>query len=187
MALGLAFLWHEIRSKCSEPGVPARRHTVISNMMAGALVLLVLLSFATSPMEAQAALIEPSRSLDAGQAQTGLLTVTSEPPRLPVTVDGESIGQTPIWRRSLESGEHKIRIGDVESPVVIRPNARTFLSLFKGELLDLTRQMDAPKVAMPRAEPPAQANPPRRRAEPSPDGGDFQRWERFLMRTSPTF
>jgi hypothetical protein len=157
---------------------------MIPNMMAGALVLL---SFAASPMEAQGALIEPSRDLDAAQAQTGLLTVTSEPPGLPVTLDGESVGETPIWRRSLERGEHKIRIGDVEGAVVIRPNARTFLSLFKGELLDLTRQMDAPKVAMPRAEPPVQPNPPRRSAEPSPDGGDLQRWERFLMRTSPTF
>ncbi len=133
---------------------------------------------------AQRELIEPTRT--PGREAPAQLTVTSEPPRLTVEVDGEPAGATPLRNYRVGAGQHRLRVGEVEADILLRPGKHTLLSVFKGEIIDLSRRLEERPVPPPSTAP-IRPPSPTRTPPPAPEvEGDTAGWERFLTGTSPT-
>lgn len=134
---------------------------------------------------AQRELIEPTRT--PSTEAPAQLTVTSEPPRLTVEVDGQPVGATPLRNHRVAAGKHKLRVGEAEADILLRPGKQVLISVFKGEIIDLSRRLEErPPPAPPTADVPA---PPTPAPPPAPEaaGDETAGWERFLTGTSPTF
>jgi hypothetical protein len=134
---------------------------------------------------AQRELIEPTRTPN--EEAPAQLTVTSEPPRLAVELDGEPAGATPLRNHRVAAGKHKLRVGEAEADILLRPGKQALISVFKGEIIDLSRRLEErPPPAPPTADVPAPPTPAPPRA-PEAAGDETAGWERFLTGTSPTF
>jgi hypothetical protein len=103
---------------------------------AGFLLLLVAeLSLASD-------LIEPSRTLKSEDNRVGILTISSEPPRLDVKMDGTAIGQTPIVLQEVEPGIHVIQVQDAETQIFVGPGKSIQLSWFKGAFIEIPAEVN---------------------------------------------
>ena len=87
------------------------------------------------PLAAFSELIAPTRTLDGAQTLTGLLSVFSEPPDLPVLLDGVDIGKTPVILKEVASGTHTLRVKGTEKEITIPPGKSLQLSFFKDVLI----------------------------------------------------
>jgi len=131
-------------------------------------------------------LIEPTRT--PGKEPPAQLSVTSEPPRLTVELDGEPVGSTPLRNYRVAPGKHRLRVGEAAAEISLRPGKRALLSVFKGEIIDLSRRLEErPAPAPPSGAVPAPSPAPRPSPAPEAAGDDIAGWERFLTGTSPTF
>ena len=79
-----------------------------------------------------AELIAPTHTLEGKNAQSGRLSVFSEPPELEVTLDGTDIGKTPVISKEVGPGTHVIRVKDSEINIIVKPGQPLQYSWFKG-------------------------------------------------------
>ncbi len=101
-------------------------------------------------------LIPPTRTLQTDETERqakGKITVASEPPGLPVFLDGIEIGRTPVWSKPIEPGSHKLRIADSETDIFATPETLLRVSLFEGsfivEEVDSEKETDAERKPLP--------------------------------------
>lgn len=83
-----------------------------------------------------AELIEPSRTLD-GRSETGSVSVYSEPPELPVLVNGTRMGATPVFELRLPAGRHRLRVKDAEIEATVAPGMPLRLRYIDGRIVKL--------------------------------------------------
>ena len=107
-------------------------------------------------------LIEPTRTLDSSGKPEGKLVVFSEPPGLPVSLDGRSIGKTPTSIEEVNPGVHNLRVESKETEITIEPGKTMAISLFKGYFVRIPEPEETPAL------PPETAVTPPAKAEPSP-------------------
>ena len=88
-------------------------------------------------MPASGELIQPTRTLEDGEIQTGHLSVFSEPPNMDVYLDGEKIGVTPIFSHVVSSGRHLLKVGKVEKELDILSGKLQQFSVYKGRLIQI--------------------------------------------------
>ena len=86
--------------------------------------------------------IEPTRTLQGGANQPGLLSVYSEPPTIDLWVDGKKMGKTPVTSIQLPPGEHILRLGDSEQKISITSGRSSTYSWFKGALIEVADPSD---------------------------------------------
>ncbi len=86
--------------------------------------------------------IEPTRTLQGGANQPGLLSVYSEPPAIDLWVDGKKMGKTPVTSIQLQPGEHLLRLGDSEQKISITSGRSSTYSWFKGALIEVADPSD---------------------------------------------
>jgi hypothetical protein len=98
------------------------------------LVAVFVFLFVNIPLS-PAELIEPTQTLKGEQETTGKLTVLSEPPGLKITLDGDSIGKTPVFMVEIDSGIHTLRVKDSETDILVEPGKTVKISLFKNEFI----------------------------------------------------
>jgi hypothetical protein len=104
-------------------------------LKAGFLLLLINnLSFASD-------LIEPTRTLSGMGHNVGKLSVSSEPPRLDVKMDGTVIGETPVELQAVEPGIHVIRVKASEIEIYVKPGKSVKLSWFKGAFIEIPAEV----------------------------------------------
>lgn len=82
-------------------------------------------------------LIEPTRTLDDTGKAEGKLAVFSEPPALPVSLDGVSLGKTPTSLHGVKAGIHQLRVAMSETAIIIEPGQTMIVSLYKGSFIKL--------------------------------------------------
>jgi hypothetical protein len=100
-------------------------------LIAGFLLLLINnLAFASD-------LIEPTRTLNGMDHNEGKLSVSSEPPRLEVRMDGALIGETPVELKAVEPGVHVIQVKTSEIEIYVKPGKSVKLSWFKGAFIEI--------------------------------------------------
>ncbi len=115
-------------------------------------------------------LIEPTRTLEGGEKQTGRISIFSEPPEMAVFVDGKKVGVTPLINYSLDGGTHVVSIEQDKTEVYVTADKPIRLAYFKGQFIEVpekpaTAGPPAPAVIeTPKAPPPPPAarpeNPP---------------------------
>jgi hypothetical protein len=131
-------------------------------------------------------LIEPTRTLQEAGKTWGGLTIFSEPPQLEVYLDGEKVGQTPLWLRKVETGLHTIKIGLSETRVRIEQDKRLKVGLLKDSfVISSEPAKETPKVSQP-SEQPAIA-PPQAQAGEDERTEDLTLWEKFINGTLKHF
>ena len=86
-------------------------------------------------------LIEPTRTLSSTGKSVGKLTVSSEPLRLDVKMDGTVIGETPVVLQEVEPGIHVIRVKDSETEIFVEPGKSIQLSWFKGAFIQIPEEV----------------------------------------------
>jgi len=86
-------------------------------------------------------LIEPTRTLSSPGQNVGKLTISSEPPRLDVKMDGTAIGETPVVLQEVEPGFYVIQVQDSEFEIYIKPGKSTILSWFKGAFIEIPAEV----------------------------------------------
>jgi len=131
-------------------------------------------------------IIEPTRTLHEPGKTWGGLTIFSEPPQLDVSLDGEKVGETPLWLREVKTGPHTIKIAHAETVVHVEKDQRLKVGLFKGSFV----VSPEPKKEQPKFEtkPDRQAATPH--MEPSEEeekGRDLTLWEKFVNGTLKHF
>jgi hypothetical protein len=89
------------------------------------------------PLTVFSELIAPTRTLDGSQTLTGRLSVFSEPPDLPVLLDGVDIGKTPVILKEVTSGVHILRVKETEKEITVLPGKSLQLSFFKDILIEI--------------------------------------------------
>jgi hypothetical protein len=99
-----------------------------------------------------AKLIEPTRALEGENQQPGTLSIFSEPPGLGVTLDGKSIGKTPLTIDSMSQGTHILRVENKETKITIDPGEARRVSFFKDALVELPVEEKATREAPTAAE-----------------------------------
>lgn len=114
-------------------------------------------------------LIEPTRTLNASGKPEGKLVVFSEPPGLPVTLDGLSLGKTPTSINEVKSGIHHLRVETSETDITIEPSQTMQISLYKGSFIKI------PEPEKEFALPPATDVPSTAGSKPSPARSEEQR------------
>jgi len=104
-------------------------------------------------------LIEPTRTLSSTGKSVGKLTVSSEPPRLEVKMDGTAIGETPVVLQEVEPGIHVIHVKDSEIEIYVKPGKSSKVSWFKGAFIEIPievkeghKQQSGKKTELPRKE-----------------------------------
>ena len=80
-------------------------------------------------------LIKPTRALDSTGEKLGKLTVFSEPPGLEVTLEGTIIGKTPIFLDEVKPGNHRLRVKNSETDIIIEPGKTLQISLYKDKFI----------------------------------------------------
>jgi hypothetical protein len=101
-------------------------------------------------------LIEPSRTLDRPENQAGHITVYSEPPEMPVVVDGNKVGVTPLINFDIEPGTHVLTIDNNKIEIYVNAEKPIRLAYFKGKFIELR---DKPTESSP---PPFPESDPRK-------------------------
>jgi hypothetical protein len=110
-------------------------HILKNFSIAGLLLLFVSsLTFASS-------LIEPTRTTRSTGKSKGKLTISSEPPRLDVKMDGTVIGETPVVLMEVEPGIHVIQVVDSETEIFVEPGKSLQLSWFKGAFIQYPEEV----------------------------------------------
>jgi hypothetical protein len=127
----------------------------------------VLVLGATLGVDLQAELIEPTRTLERPREAAGMLTVTSEPPGLEAVVDGQIIGQTPVFAVRFPAGIHVLRIQNAEADIYIAPGKTTAVSWFKGSFIKIPETAKLPTESAKEPQPPL--------SKPKPDEGQGDR------------
>ena len=136
------------------------------------LVLTLSVCFAGDP-------IEPTRTLQEAGKTWGGLTIFSEPPQLDVYLDGEKVGQTPLWLRKVETGLHTIKIGHAQTSVRIETDKRLKVGLLNGSfVISSEPAKETPRVSQP-SEQQAVA-PPQSQAGEDERTEDLTLWEKFV-------
>jgi len=131
-------------------------------------------------------LIEPTRTLQEAEKTWGGLTIFSEPPQLEIYLDGEKVGQTPLWLRKVERGLHSIKIGHAQTSVRIEKDKRLKVGLFKGSfVISSEPAKETPKASQP-SEQQAVA-PPQSQAGEDERTEDLTLWEKFVNGTLKHF
>ena len=109
-------------------------------------------------------LIEPTRTLSSTGKSVGKLTVSSEPPRLDVKMDGTVIGETPVVLQEVGLGIHVIQVQDSEIEIYVKSGKSIKLSWFKGAFIEIPvevkeghKQQSGEKKEVPRKEKSAQS------------------------------
>jgi hypothetical protein len=80
-------------------------------------------------------LIEPTRQLKDSAQNSGKLSVFSEPPKLDVYLNSTLMGKTPARLENLKPGVYKLRIGNAETEVYVKPEQAQQISFFKGKFI----------------------------------------------------
>lgn len=120
----------------------------------------VLLPAGYAPSAAE--LLAPTRTLEKASIPEGKLMVFSEPPGLPVTLDGQSLGKTPAHLDAVTAGTHSLRVESRTTEISIAPGKTLGISLFKGDFVRL------PEVEEPPAQPPTPTVAVTPSAKPTP-------------------
>jgi len=107
-------------------------------------------------------LIEPTQSLGGAVEQEGRLVVFSEPPGLPATLDGSSLGATPTAIIEVKAGVHHLEVASSKTDVKIDPGQTMQISLYKGSFIRI------PVPEQPAVQPPEQRAVPATKAGPAP-------------------
>jgi hypothetical protein len=79
--------------------------------------------------------IAPTRTLKGEKEQMGKLAVFSEPPGLDVTLNGDSIGKTPVSFDGAKPGTHRLRVKNSETDITIEPGKTLQISLFNDKFI----------------------------------------------------
>ena len=95
----------------------------------------VIVFLMMQPLTVFSELIAPTRTLDGSQTLTGRLSVFSEPPDLPVLLDGVDIGKTPVILKEVPAGTHTLRVKGTEKEITVPPGKSLQLSFFKDVLI----------------------------------------------------
>jgi len=90
-------------------------------------------------------LVQPTRTLDGGENQTGQLSVFSEPPKMDVYLDGEKIGVTPVFSHVVSSGRHLLQVGEAEKKLNILSGKSQQFSIYKGRLIQIPEKPKQPQ------------------------------------------
>ena len=102
-------------------------------------------------------LIEPTRTLKGENVKTGQLFVFSEPPGLVVTLNGKTLGNTPVLLESVEQGTHELQVAGKETIIDIAPGETRRLSFFNGKFIEIpTEETAAPEPPQAMEQQPAQ-------------------------------
>jgi hypothetical protein len=123
--------------------------------------------------------IEPTRTLQGGANQPGLLSVYSEPPTIDLWVDGKKMGKTPVTSIQLPPGEHLLRLGDSEQKISITSGKPSTYSWFKGaliEVVDPTNKPSEPTKLDSTVEKRGQPKPPESASRRAPTPSDPFYW-----------
>jgi hypothetical protein len=108
-------------------------------------------------------LIKPTRTLDSAGEKPGKLSVFSEPPGLEVTLEGEIIGNTPVFIDEVSPGSHRLRIKNSETDITIKPGKTLQISLYKDKFILLPATDKKPPEQSQTAE-----TPPTKSTHPPP-------------------
>ena len=131
-------------------------------------------------------LIPPTRTLEGRVELPGTLTVVSEPPDLEVSLDGSSIGRTPIWLKELKPGPHTVRIGQEKTEVHVQPGKKMALSFFKDSFIDITKEEAVVEAPVPEVKRPGEKEEAARPLRPE-EREDIIRFEQFINRNFDFF
>jgi hypothetical protein len=115
-------------------------------------------------------LIAPTRTLDSSGKPEGKLMVFSEPPGLPVSLDGQSLGKTPTSIEKVDTGTHSLQVETKATEITIETGQTLAISLFKGKFVKI-HEPEEPTVLPPEKQvtPPAESRPsPAASGEPRP-------------------
>ena len=154
----------------------------ISLLTVLALVLGLTFTFAAEE------LIPPTRTLEGRVELPGSLTVVSEPPGLEVSLDGSSIGRTPVWLKEVKPGPHTVRIGREKTEVHVQPGKKMALSFFKDSFIfiDITKEEVVVEAPVPEAKKPREKEGAVRPPRPE-EREDIIRFEQFINRNFDFF
>ena len=152
----------------------------ISLLTVLALVLGLTFTFAAEE------LIPPTRTLEGRVELPGSLTVVSEPPDLEVSLDGSSIGRTPVWFKEVKPGPHTVRIGQEKTEVHVQPGKKMALSFFKDSFIDITKEEAVVEAPVPEVEKPREKERAVRPPRPE-EREDIIRFEQFINRNFDFF
>ncbi len=120
----------------------------------------------TSTTVWSAGLIAPTRSLSGSIDEKATLNVSSEPPGLDVTLDGTSIGKTPVIEKEIEPGSHMLRIRDSETEIFATKGKPIHLSWFKGAFIEIPLKKEdqqQPQAEVVREKPKPKPEAPQKR------------------------
>jgi len=131
-------------------------------------------------------LIPPTRTLEGRVELPGSLTVVSEPPGLEVSLDGSSIGRTPVWLKEVKPGPHTVRIGQEKTEVHVQPGKKMALSFFKDSFIDITKEEGVVEAPVPEVEKPREKEGAVRPPRPE-EREDIIRFEQFINRNFDFF
>ena len=157
-------------------------------------VVTVLVSLLAFSSLSATELIEPTQTLGGKPKQTtGRLTVLSEPPGLKISLDGDSLGETPAFMVEVQEGVHTLRVKDSQTDIYVQPGKTVKISLHKNEFIlipvkekpveeqsvtEVSTGTRATSAARPRDPIRQQVDRDRRRSQ--------QRWQQFIDGTKPT-
>ena len=156
----------------------------------GAVVSLVpFILFSSASSE----LIEPTRNLGEKAEQISRLTVLSEPPGLKITLDGEGLGETPLFLMQVKPGFHNLKVKNTETEIYLEPGKILKISLFRDEFVQIPVEAKPPekkpepqpqeKAAAPKAAKPSTAEIRKKKNTEQAQ----KRWQRFLDGSKPFF
>ena len=131
-------------------------------------------------------LIPPTRTLEGHVELPGKLTVVSEPPDLEVSLDGSSIGRTPVWLKEVKPGPHTVRIGREKTEVHVQPGKKMALSFFKDSFIDITKEEAVVEAPVPEVKKPREREGAARPPRPE-EREDIIRFEQFINRNFDFF
>ena len=80
-------------------------------------------------------LIKPTRTLDSAGEKPGKLSVFSEPPGLEVALEGEIIGNTPVFIDEMKPGSRRLRVKNSETDITVEPGKTLQISLYKDKFV----------------------------------------------------
>jgi hypothetical protein len=100
-------------------------------------------------------LLEPTRTLRSASEAPGQLSVFSEPPELPVRMDGREIGVTPIVGFKVEAGVHELTVTGVTKEIYILPGQSLKLSLHKNTFIEIPETSETVSKTAERQKAPA--------------------------------
>ena len=136
------------------------------------LCMVVFNCLAFVPTNIQAGMIEPSRTLGNAAEPHGRLTVLSEPSGLEVILDGNSMGQTPIFLIEVQPGPHPLTINNLKTTILVEAGKTLQISLYKGKFIEIPVAATKPAATIktPKQKP-AKAKPSAPPAEQRPADG----------------